>query len=148
MRINAETQGISGSEAMEAALKLSRQYFMELSPPQPQRIRFIARKPSYHGTTIGTLSAGGHVTRRAVYEPLLNQNWTHVSPCYPYRGMKEEEDTESYVARLAQELEDEFQRVGPDTVCAFIAETVVGAVRLFPLSRGYLLPRSLKNIFV
>ncbi|KAJ9411207.1 hypothetical protein DTO045G8_839 [Paecilomyces variotii] len=117
----------SGSEAVEAALKLSRQYFMELSPPQPQRIRFIARKPSYHGTTLGALSVGGHVTRRALFEPMLNPNFSHVSPFNPYRGLKEGEDTEAYIARLAQELDDEFQRVGPDTVCAFFAEPVVGA---------------------
>lgn len=107
---------------------------MELSPPQPQRIRFIARKPSYHGTTLGALSVGGHVTRRALFEPMLNPNFSHVSPFNPYRGLKEGEDMEAYIARLAQELDDEFQRVGPDTVCAFFAEPVVGAVCLCPSS--------------
>ena len=59
---------------------------------------------------------------------------SHVSPCYPYRGLKEGESNEQYVARLAQELEDQFQRVGPETVCGFVAETVAGLVspRLHP----------------
>jgi adenosylmethionine-8-amino-7-oxononanoate aminotransferase len=120
----------SGSEAMEAAVKMSRQYFLELKPPQPTRTRFIARMQSYHGTTLGALSIGGHVARRDLYEPLLSTNVSHVSPCFAYRGMSEGESTASYVARLAQELDHEFQRVGPDTVCAFVAEPVVGAVSL------------------
>jgi adenosylmethionine-8-amino-7-oxononanoate aminotransferase len=119
---------IPGSEAVEAALKLSRQYFLELPTPQPQRTRFIARKPSYHGITLGALGAGGHVIRREPFEPLLSTNTSHVSPCYAYRGKKDGESDADYVARLADELDAEFQRVGPDTVCAFIAEPVVGAV--------------------
>lgn len=110
-------------------MKLARQYFQELSPPQPQRCHFIARRESYHGTTLGALSTGGHVARRALYEPMLLPNISHVSACNAYRGMKEGESTEAYVARLAQELDDEFQCVGPGTVCAFVAEPVVGAVR-------------------
>ncbi len=113
---------------MEAALKLARQYFQELSPPQPSRYRFIARKESYHGTTLGALSTGGHVARRALYEPMLMKNTSHISPCNAYRGMVDGETTEAYVERLAQELEDEFHRLGPETVCAFVAEPVVGAV--------------------
>lgn len=124
---------------MEAALKLSRQYFLELSTPQLQRTRFIARLPSYHGTTLGALSAGGHVLRRQPFEPILSQNTSHVSPCYAYRGKKDGESDAEYVARLADELDAEFQHVGPDTVCAFIAEPVVGAVSLFVLSYSKLM---------
>lgn len=109
-------------------MKLSRQYFLELKPPQPQRTRFIARRQSYHGITLGALAAGGHAYRRAKFEPLLMKNASHVSPCNAYRGKKPGESDEDYVARLAKELDDEFQAVGPDTVCAFIAEPVVGAV--------------------
>ncbi len=118
---------------MEAALKLARQYFLELPTPQPTRTRFIARLPSYHGTTLGALAVGGHVLRRQPFEPLLSKNISHVSPCNAYRGMKEGESNEDYVARLASELDSEFQRVGSDTVCAFVAEPVVGAVSLFCL---------------
>ncbi|KKK12583.1 hypothetical protein P175DRAFT_0499335 [Aspergillus ochraceoroseus IBT 24754] len=128
----------SGSEAVEAALKLSRQYFLELPTSQPQRTRFIARKPSYHGTTLGALGVGGHVIRRQPFEPLLSQNISHVSPCYAYRGKKDGESDADYVARLAEELDAEFQRVGPDTVCAFIAEPVVGAaLGCVPAVPGY-----------
>ncbi|OJJ08497.1 hypothetical protein ASPVEDRAFT_89713 [Aspergillus versicolor CBS 583.65] len=129
----------SGSEAVEAALKLARQYFLELPIPQPQRTRFIGRLPSYHGITLGALGAGGHVSRRQPFEPLLSQNTSHVSPCFPYRGMKENESETEYVRRLADELDAEFQRVGPDTVCAFIAEPVVGAaLGAVPAVTGYL----------
>jgi len=104
------------------------QYFTELPTPQPQRINFISRQSSYHGNTLGSLAVGHHVARRAIYENILSKNIHHVSQCYPYRNMQANETTESYVARLAQELEDEFQRLGPDTVCAFVAETMPGAV--------------------
>ncbi|KAJ4129895.1 hypothetical protein NW768_006865 [Fusarium equiseti] len=120
----------SGTEAVEAALKIARQYFTELPTPQPNRTKFIARKQSYHGNTLGSLAVGGHKARRGVYEPILATNVSHVSPCYPYREMKQGETEEQYVARLAKELEDEFQRLGPDTVCAFIAETVSGTKSL------------------
>lgn len=113
---------------MESAMKLARQYFLECSPPQPDRTRFIARKESYHGTTLGSLSMGGHVSRRKLFEPMLLDNISRVSACNPYHGMRKGESTEDFVARLAQELDDEFQRVGPGTVCAFVAEPTVGAV--------------------
>ncbi|KAI9043987.1 aminotransferase, class III [Aspergillus affinis] len=129
----------SGSEAVEAALKLARQYYLELPVPQPQRTRFIGRSPSYHGITLGALGAGGHVLRREPFEPLLAQNTSHVSPCYAYRGKLDGESDADYVARLAAELDAEFQRVGPQNVCAFIAETVVGAaLGAVPPVPGYL----------
>ncbi|SDD17881.1 aspartate aminotransferase family protein [Belnapia rosea] len=115
----------SGSEGNEAAIKMARQYFLEIG--QPERTRFIARRQSYHGNTLGALSAGGNAMRRAPYQPLLSPAFSHVSPCYAYRDRAEGESDEQYVARLADELEAEFQRLGPDTVIAFMAETVVGA---------------------
>ena len=113
---------------MEAAMKLSRQYFLEKSEPEPRRVNFIARNLSYHGTTLGALSMGGHVGRRAKFEPMLSKNISHVSRCFPYRDAGADETDESYVARLMEELEGEFQRLGPETVCAFVCEPVVGAV--------------------
>lgn len=113
---------------MEAAMKLARQFYLEQSPPQPNRTHFIARKESYHGTTLGSLSMGGHVARRAIYEPMLLDNISHVSACNAYRGVHEGESTEEYVERLAKELDEEFVRVGGERVCAFVAEPVVGAV--------------------
>lgn len=118
----------SGTEAVEAALKMARQYFTELPTPQPRRTRFIARRQSYHGNTLGSLATGYHTARRGVYEPILAGNVSHVSPCYAYRDMREGESPEAYVARLADELDQEFCAIGPDTVCAFVAETVSGTV--------------------
>ncbi|EKV18827.1 Aminotransferase, class III [Penicillium digitatum PHI26] len=122
----------------EAALKLARQFFLELPTPQTERTRFIARLPSYHGTTLGALSVGGHVQRREPFKPLLSKNVSHVSPCYAYRGKRDSESNAEYVARLSAELDAEFQRVGPETVCAFIAEPVVGAaLGCVPAVPGY-----------
>lgn len=115
----------SGSEGNEAALKMARQYFLEIG--QPRRRHFIARRQSYHGNTLGALAAGGNAMRRAPYAPILSDAFSHVSPCYAYRDRADNESDADYVARLAAELEAEFQRLGPDTVIAFIAETVVGA---------------------
>ncbi len=115
----------SGSEGTEAALKLARQYFVEIG--QPARTRFIARRQSYHGNTLGALAAGGNMARRVVYEPILAEAFSHVSPCFAYRFQNEGESDAAYVDRLAAELEAEFARLGPETVAAFIAEPVVGA---------------------
>ncbi|KAJ5105295.1 hypothetical protein NUU61_002642 [Penicillium alfredii] len=123
------------TEAVEAAIKMAIQYFTEVPVPQPKRINFISRKQSYHGNTLGSLAVGHHVARRAIYEGIMSKNIHHVSQCYPYRGMMANESVKSYVGRLAQELEDEFQRLGPDTVCAFVAETMAGSVPPLP---GYL----------
>jgi len=113
-----------GSEAFEAALKLARQYFVELG--QPQRRHVIARRQSYHGTTLGALAVGGNEWRRRQFSPLLI-DVTHVSPCYEYRDRRSDESSEAYGVRLAAELEETVQRLGPDTIIAFCAETVGGA---------------------
>ncbi len=115
----------SGSEGNEAALKLARQYFLEIG--QPRRMRTIARRQSYHGTTLGALAAGGNMMRREYYEPMLSQAHSLVSPCFSYRFQNDGESDAAYLERLSDELEAEFQRVGPDTVTAFLAEPVVGA---------------------
>jgi adenosylmethionine-8-amino-7-oxononanoate aminotransferase len=113
-----------GSEAIEAALKLARQYFVEKG--EPQRAHVIGRRQSYHGNTLGALAVGGNAWRRKQFEPLLIKT-THVSPCYAYRGKQPGETDAAYGERLARELEDEFLRLNPKTVIAFVAETVVGA---------------------
>ncbi|KKP06180.1 hypothetical protein THAR02_01693 [Trichoderma harzianum] len=84
----------SGSEAVDAAMKLARQYQVENG--QPQRKRFVARRQAYHGNSIGAMS-------------------------------RDDETEEQCAARLVQELGDEFQQAGPETVIAFVAETVGGA---------------------
>ncbi|OSZ75137.1 aspartate aminotransferase family protein [Hydrogenophaga sp. IBVHS1] len=113
-----------GSEAVEAALKMARQYFVEIG--QPQRRHFIARRQSYHGNTLGALAVGGNAWRREQFKPLLI-DVTHVSPCYEYREKRDEETPEQYGQRLVAELEQTIERLGPDTVMAFVAETVGGA---------------------
>jgi adenosylmethionine-8-amino-7-oxononanoate aminotransferase len=113
-----------GSEAVEAALKMARQYFVEIG--QPQRRRFVARRQSYHGNTLGALAVGGNAARRRQFEPLLIEG-AHVSPCYAYRDQAPNEPDEAYVARLAAELEATIQEFGPQSVIAFVAEPVVGA---------------------
>jgi len=115
----------SGSEAMESALKLARQYFLERG--EPNRTRFIARRQSYHGNTLGALSAGGNVAWRAPYESIMADRFSLVSPCFPFHFQRSGESDAQYVARLAAELDEEFRRLGPETVAAFCAETVVGA---------------------
>jgi adenosylmethionine-8-amino-7-oxononanoate aminotransferase len=113
-----------GSEAIEAALKLARQYFIETG--QPQRKHLIARRQSYHGNTLGALATGGNAWRRQQFEPLLI-DVSHVSPCYAYREQKDGESAEGLAIRLAAELEAEILRLGAENVMAFVAEPVVGA---------------------
>ena len=113
-----------GSEAVEAALKMARQYFVETG--QPQRRHIIARRQSYHGNTLGALAAGGNQWRRAQFKPLLIETH-HIEPCYAYRLRRDGETDDAYAARAAQELEDKILELGADQVMAFVAETVVGA---------------------
>ncbi|MFG3596679.1 aspartate aminotransferase family protein [Bradyrhizobium sp. RDI18] len=125
-----------GSEAIEASIKLARQYFVESG--QPQRQRFIARRQSYHGNTLGALAAGGNAWRREPYAPLLSSAFSHVTPAFAYHEKRDSESEADFVTRLAAELEAEFQRLGPDTVAAFIAEPVVGATAgCVPAPEGY-----------
>ncbi|WP_416897100.1 MAG: aspartate aminotransferase family protein [Minwuia sp.] len=124
-----------GSEAVEAAIKMARQYFIEIG--QPGRHHVIARWQSYHGNTLGALSAGGNRSRRALYEPLL-VNMSHISPCYAYRLREEGESEADFGRRVADELDAEIRRLGPESVAAFIAEPVVGAtLGAVPAVEGY-----------
>ncbi|TYO90681.1 aspartate aminotransferase family protein [Oceanicella actignis] len=124
-----------GSEAVEAAIKLARQHFLEIG--QPERRRVIARRQSYHGNTLGALAAGGNEWRRAPFAPLMIET-THISPCYEYRLRREDESAEEYGRRAADELEAEIERLGPESVMAFIAEPVVGATAgAVPAVEGY-----------
>ncbi|NYS79282.1 MULTISPECIES: aspartate aminotransferase family protein [Halomonadaceae] len=113
-----------GSEAVEAALKMARQYYVEVG--EPQRCHIIARRQSYHGNTIGALATGGNAMRRQQFQPLLPETH-HVSPCYAYRDKGNDETPEAYAARLADELDAKIRELGPESVMAFVAEPVVGA---------------------
>ncbi|MFH6787305.1 MULTISPECIES: aspartate aminotransferase family protein [Methylobacterium] len=125
-----------GSEAVEAALKMARQYFVEIG--QPQRAKIIARRQSYHGNTLGALAAGGNAWRRAQFQPLLAETH-HIDPCYAYRYQEPGETEDAYGLRAAQALEDKILELGPETVMAFVAEPVVGATAgAVPAVPGYL----------
>lgn len=124
-----------GSEATEAAMKLARQYFLEIG--QPERRRVIARRQSYHGNTLGALSAGGNEWRRAQFAPMLIE-MTHIAPCFEYAEKRDDESSFDYGQRVANELEAEILRLGPETVMAFMAEPVVGAtLGAVPAVEGY-----------
>ncbi|MCO4825258.1 MAG: aspartate aminotransferase family protein [Amylibacter sp.] len=124
-----------GSEAVEAALKLARQYHVENGEPQRQHL--IARRQSYHGNTLGALAVGGNQWRRAQFEPILI-NASHIAPCYEYVDRRDDETAFEYGQRIAQELEDEILRLGEDKVIAFLAEPVVGAtLGAVPPVEGY-----------
>ncbi len=113
-----------GSEAVEAALKMARQYFVEKG--EPQRRHIIARRQSYHGNTLGALATGGNEWRRSQFKPLLVETH-HIDPCFAYRFQQEGESDAEYAARAAQALEDKILELGANEVIAFVAETVVGA---------------------
>lgn len=124
-----------GSEAVETALKMARQYFLEKG--EPQRSRLIARRQSYHGNTLGALAVGGNQWRRAQFEPLLIEAH-HIDPCWDYRYRADGETPEDYGRRAADQLEQCLLDLGPETVAAFIAEPVVGATSgAVPPAPGY-----------
>ncbi len=124
-----------GSEAIEAALKLARQYFVEIG--EPERTVFVARRQSYHGNTLGALAVGGNEWRRRQFAPLL-MDVGRVSPCYEYRDRASGESQDAYTQRLLAELEQKFEELGPERVIAFIAEPVVGATAgAVPPTPGY-----------
>ena len=124
-----------GSEAVETALKLARQYALEKG--EPQRTRLIARRQSYHGNTLGALAIGGNEWRRKPFSPLLIDT-THIAPCYAYRDQRNDESPTEYGLRVANELEQEIMRLGPESVLAFLAEPVVGAtLGAVPPVEGY-----------
>ena len=125
-----------GSEAVEASLKIARQYFLERG--EPQRRRFIARRQSYHGNTLGALSVGGNLWRREPFDPLLFESH-HIAPCYAYRDAQDHESEEDYGARVANELEEKIAELGAESVIGFICEPVVGAtLGAVPAVPGYL----------
>jgi adenosylmethionine-8-amino-7-oxononanoate aminotransferase len=126
---------LSGSEAVEAAIQIAREYVVAIG--QPQRQHVIARRHSDHGHTLGTLAIGGNPWRREPFAPLLMPA-THLSPCYPYRDLADGETPELYGLRLARELEETILRLGTDRVMAFVAETVGGtAAGVQPPVPGY-----------
>ncbi|KAK4938256.1 hypothetical protein LTR10_021235 [Elasticomyces elasticus] len=127
----------SGSEAVESAIKLTRQY--HVSRGDPKRVNFICREYAYHGNTLGALSAGFNPPRRRTFEPLLSAAFHHVSPCFFSRDAKDGEDEDAYVERLVQEYEEMFETLDPSSVAAVLVEPMSGAtLGAVPAARGYL----------
>lgn len=125
-----------GSEAVEASLKICRQAHIENG--EDKRTRFIGRRQSYHGATLGAMSIGFHAQRRKPYAEMLASNTSHIAPAYAYRHQKPGESEEDYGLRAAGELDREIERVGPENVAAFVAETVVGSsIGVAPAPAGY-----------
>ena len=127
---------VSGcSEAMEAAVKMGRQYFLERN--EPSKRLYIARRQSYHGNTLGALATGGNLWRRQPYDPLLMETH-HIAPCYAYREQRTDETAETYALRAADELENKIVELGAENVIGFVAEPVVGAtLGAVPPEPGY-----------
>lgn len=124
-----------GSEAVESALKMARQYFVEKG--QTSKNQFIARRQSYHGNTLGALSVGGNEWRREPFRPLLN-DVHHINPCYAYRDQASNETEQDYSLRVANELESKILEIGAENIMAFVAEPVVGATSgAVPATNGY-----------
>ena len=124
-----------GSEAMETAMKLARQYCIEAG--QPRRTLFIARRQSYHGNTLGALAVSGNEWRRRPFAPLLI-DVARVAPCYEYRDRAADQSLQDYTAELLGELEAQILASGPENVIGFVAEPVVGATAgAVPPTPGY-----------
>ena len=125
----------SGSEAVEAAIKMARQYHLERG--EASRKLVISRHQSYHGNTLGALSVGGNPPRRKPYGPFLLDE-PKIEPCFAYRYARDGESAQDYAARAANALEEKILELGPESVVAFLAETVVGATAgAVPAEAGY-----------
>ena len=112
-----------GSEATETALKLARQYHLERG--EPRRVRMLARRQSYHGSTLGAMAVSANVARRAPYLPLL-QDWGHIAPCFCYRCPFEKTFPDCRIA-CADDLETLVAQSDPFTIAAFLFEPLSGA---------------------
>ncbi len=125
----------SGSEAVETALKLARQYGRQVYKGQ-NRHKVIARYRGYHGFTMGALSATGQVVRRKAFEPLV-PGFSHVDPPDRYR-CRHCQNAPACTLACADEIEDRVRFEGPESVAAIIAEPVIGGGGVIVSPDGYL----------
>ena len=112
-----------GSEANEVAIKLARKY--QLARGRGSRWRIVGRWQSYHGATLGAMSASGHSKRRSDFQPYL-LDFPHIGPPYCYRCPWHLEYPSCQLA-CADDLEVAINRHGADTIAAFICEPIGGA---------------------
>ena len=126
----------SGSEAVESALKLARQYHVYNG--QLERVNFIGRLNSYHGNTLGALAAGNNPARRDTFAPILAPVFHHVQRCF-YQADGQGLGEKAYEDKLIAEYEETFARLGLETIAAVIVEPVVGAtIGSVPATQSYL----------
>jgi adenosylmethionine-8-amino-7-oxononanoate aminotransferase len=118
-----------GSEAVESAWKIARQYF--LSRGEPDRMKVIARNTAYHGTTFGALSITSIDAIRAPYEPMLNHMVTHVATTNHPHG------EDACNLECADEIEEAILAEGPGTVAAVFLEPVQNSGGCFVPPQGY-----------
>lgn len=125
----------SGSEAVETAVKIARQ--IHLAKGRPQRFKVVSRWKSYHGLTLGALSITGRTVFRKAFAPMLDTFTEHIPPPYCLRcayGLTYPECD----LRCARALEEVILNIGPDTVSAFVGETLSGGtLAAYPPPRGY-----------
>ena len=130
-----------GTEANEAAVKLTRQ--IQLERGETHRTHFIARNQSYHGASLAMMALAGNKARRKPYEAMFGDGlfsgvMSHIPPCFSYRERRDDESEETYGRRSAGYLEAEIERIGADRIAGFVAETVVGAtLGAVPPAPGY-----------
>lgn len=118
-----------GSDSVETALRLSRQYHKIKG--EPGRVKFLSLKKGYHGTHMGGASVNGNANFRTQYEPLLPGCY-HIPAPFPYRNPFNESDPANLAKLCLQALEDEIAFQGAGTIAAFIMEPILGAGGVIP----------------
>jgi adenosylmethionine-8-amino-7-oxononanoate aminotransferase len=106
-------------------LKLARQY--HISNDQPSRTVFLSRTDSYHGNTLGALSAGFNRPRRRHFEPLCSPAFQHIDRCFYIKDAQGSETESQYLDRLLASYESRIHEFGPSNVAALMLEPVAGA---------------------
>ena len=123
-----------GSEAVESAWKLARQYFKAIG--QPQRTKAISRDISYHGVTMGALSITGYEAIKAPFEPLV-PGTSHVPNTNFYRAPVHADDVEAFGVWAAEQIAERIEAEGPETVAAVFLEPVQNSGGCFVPPPGY-----------
>ena len=118
-----------GSDSVETALRLSRQYHKIKG--EPGRVKFLSLKKGYHGTHMGGASVNGNANFRTQYEPLLPGCY-HIPAPFPYHNPFNEADPAKLAQLCLQALEDEIAFQGAATIAAFIMEPILGAGGVIP----------------
>jgi adenosylmethionine-8-amino-7-oxononanoate aminotransferase len=117
--------GNSGAEACEAAMKMSYQAHYDLG--KKEKKWFISREQSYHGSTSDALVLGERPNLE-FYRPMLSPYRARIPMHHPLYFQKKDETIDDYAKRSAQQLEDKILEIGPEKVCGFVGETIMGGL--------------------